>query len=77
MKHFYTLVATFAVSVVFSANAQSKLDLQSRIQLEEYKQRQATVNNQQFDTQSDGKLVPMSVLPSFSSMAVPKKMAFV
>ncbi|MDE5799518.1 MAG: S8 family peptidase [Paramuribaculum sp.] len=77
MKHFYTLAAAFAVSVVFSANAQSKLDLQSRIQLEEYKQRQATVNNQQFDTQSDGKLVPMSVLPSFSSMAVPKKMAFV
>ncbi|MDE6383753.1 MAG: S8 family peptidase [Paramuribaculum sp.] len=77
MKHFYTLVAAFAVSVVFSANAQSKLDLQSRIQLEEYKQHQATVNNQQFDTQSDGKLVPMSVLPSFSSMAVPKKMAFV
>lgn len=77
MKHFYTLIAAFAVSVVFSASAQSKLDLQSRIQIEEYKQNQSTVNNQQFDIESDGKLVPQSVLPSYTSMSVPKKMAFV
>lgn len=77
MKHFYTLIAAFAVSVVFSANAQSKLDLQSRMQLEQFKSATVVNNNQQFDTQSEGKLVPMSVQFPYSSMVVPKKMAFV
>lgn len=76
MKHFYTTIAAFAVSLVFTANAQSKLDLNTRIQLEQFKAAPAVVNPS-MDFSTEGKLVPMSALPSFSSTAIPKKMAFV
>lgn len=77
MKHFYTSIAAVAASLLLSANAQSKLDLQSRIQLEEYRSEASVVNQSETAISDFGRLVPKSALPSFAPGVAPMKMAFV
>ncbi|MDE7411250.1 MAG: S8 family serine peptidase, partial [Paramuribaculum sp.] len=77
MRHFYTLIAAFAASLLLSANAQSKLDLQSRIQLEEYRNGASVVNQSETTISDIGRLVPKSALPSFAPGVAPMKLAFV
>ncbi len=77
MKHCYTLIAVIAASLLLSANAQSKLDLQSRLQLEEYRLNATGADQPEAMVAELGRLVPKSAFSSFAPGVAPMKMAFV
>lgn len=81
MKHNYTFAAIIAVTLLFptfDASGQSKIDLQSRIQIEEFRTSGVVSSSLLSELPAPGTLlVPQSVQNTSTVGTMPKKMAFV